>query len=164
MKMSLQRAILLVMCSCILPGMADAAEAHRSWINAGAQTETTRTASLDQNPEAGTGFCGLDQKYNVIGFNQNSNDLTSGLRARLDQIADDIGERKCYAQVVGYSSHEGSLASNALFAVERAQNALKYLEARGVSFARVTATGAGATNQFGPAPATNRRVVILVTP
>jgi len=163
MKMSLQRAILLVMCTCILPGMAGAAEAHRSWINAGAQTETTRTASLDQDPEAARGFCGLDQKYNVIGFNQNSNDLTTSLKARLDQIADDIGDRKCYAQVVGYSSHEGGLASNALFAVERAQNALRYLEARGVSFARVSATGAGATDQFGP-PASNRRVVIVVTP
>ena len=163
MKMSLQRAILFVMCTCTLPGMAGAAEAHRSWINAGAQTETTRTASLDQDPEAGSGFCGLDQKYNVIGFNQNSNDLTAGLKQRLDQIADDIGERKCYAQVVGYSSHEGSLASNALFAVERAQNALSYLEGRGVSFARVSATGAGATDKFGP-PASNRRVVIVVTP
>jgi len=163
MKMSLQRAIPLVMCTCILPGMADAAEAHRSWINAGAQTETTRTASLDQDPQGGSGFCGLDQKYNVIGFNQNSNDLTTSLKTRLDQIADDIGDRKCYAQVVGYSSHEGGLASNALFAVERAQNALRYLEARGVSFARVTATGAGATDQFGP-PASNRRVVIVVTP
>jgi outer membrane protein OmpA-like peptidoglycan-associated protein len=99
----------------------------------------------------------------VIGFNQNSNDLTTSLKTRLDQIADDIGDRKCYAQVVGYSSHEGGLASNALFAVERAQNALRYLEARGVSFARVTATGAGATDQFGP-PASNRRVVIVVTP
>ena len=85
MKMSLQRAILLVMCTCLLPGMARAAEAHGSWINAGAQTETTRTASLDQNPEGGIGFCGLDQKYNVVGFNQNSNDLTSGLKARLDR-------------------------------------------------------------------------------
>ena len=163
MKMSLQRAIPLVMCTCILPGMADAAEAHRSWINAGAQTETTRTASLDQDPQGGSGFCGLDQKYNVIGFNQNSNDLTTSLKARLDQIAGDIGDRKCYAQVVGYSSHEGSLASNALFAVERAQNALRYLQAHGVSFARVTATGAGATDQFGQ-PASNRRVVIVVTP
>ena len=163
MKMSLQRAILLVMCTCLVPVMAGAAEAHGAWINAGAQPETTRAASLDQATEGAGGFCGLDQKYNVIGFNQNSNDLTVSLKARLDQIVADIGDRKCYAQVVGYSSHEGGLASNALFAVERAQNALRYLQARGVSFARVTATGAGATEQFG-SPASNRRVVIVVTP
>ncbi len=158
MKMSRQWAIPLVVG---LAGTASVANAA-SWLPY--PVEPPRVAMLDQNPEGAAAFCGLDQKYNVIGFNRNSNDLTPRLKARLDQVAADIGERKCALQLVGYSSHEGDLASNALFAVERAQKALAYLRDRGVAFSDASATGAGATGQFGNKPDANRRVVIIVTP
>jgi outer membrane protein OmpA-like peptidoglycan-associated protein len=108
--------------------------------------------------------CSLDQIYNVIGFNENSNDLTARLMARLDQIIGDIGNEKCRVQITGYSSTQGDHATNALFAVERAQNVLRYLRQNGMQFAKVNATGAGATEKFGPDFAANRRVVITVTP
>ncbi|HHY51556.1 MAG TPA: OmpA family protein [Alphaproteobacteria bacterium] len=118
-------------------------------------------ASLGPDEENG---CALDQIYNVIGFNANSNALTPRLMARLDQIIEDIGEERCRVQITGYSSTQGSYATNALFAVERAQNVLAYLKANGLKFRKVSATGAGATEQFGPSYAANRRVVITVTP
>jgi hypothetical protein len=66
--------------------------------------------------------------------------------------------------VTGYSSRQGAIASNALFAVERAQNSLNYLKAHGVRFIRAIAAGGGATDQFGSDYLSNRRVVISVTP
>lgn len=108
--------------------------------------------------------CDLDEKYNVIGFNSNSNDLTTSLIDRLDQVAADIGDRECNVTVTGYSSKQGSTASNALFAIERAQNALRYLREKGVKFIQASATGVGATDQFGPDFRSNRRVVITVSP
>ena len=130
-----------------------------------ATVEPTETAHLDPDPEAsGTALCDLDEKYNVIGFNTNSNDLTPRLIERLDQVAADIGSRECNVTVTGYSSKEGSIASNALFAVERAQNSLAYLREKGVRFNQASATGVGATDEFGPDFASNRRVVITVTP
>ena len=159
MKMSRQWATLLVTC---LTGTMSAAHAA-SWLPYPVD-EPPQMAMLNQDPGGATAFCGLDQKYNVIGFNRNSNDLTPRLKARLDQVAADIGERKCALQLVGYASHEGDLASNALFAVERAQKALAYLRGRGVVFSDASATGVGATGQFGADPNANRRVVIIVTP
>ena len=44
-------------------------------------------------PKAAWRRCDLDQIYNVIGFNENSNDLTPKLTQRLDQIVADIGDR-----------------------------------------------------------------------
>lgn len=121
-----------------------------------------KPASLE-SPPAGTA-CDLDQKYNVIGFNENSNELTARLAERLDQVAADIGDRQCNVTVTGYSSKVGPIASNALFAIERAQNALRYLEDHGVKYVKASATGVGATDEFGPDPASNRRVVITVSP
>jgi outer membrane protein OmpA-like peptidoglycan-associated protein len=108
--------------------------------------------------------CGLDQIYNVIGFNESSNDLTPRLMRRLDQIIEDIGEERCRVTVTGYSSTQGAHATNALFAVERAQNVLSYLRANGLRFQKVAAVGGGATEQFGPEFSVNRRVVITVVP
>jgi outer membrane protein OmpA-like peptidoglycan-associated protein len=108
--------------------------------------------------------CALDQIYNVIGFNENSNELTPRLEARLDQIIEDIGNEKCRILVTGYSSTQGSHATNALFAVERAQNVLSYLRQNGLHFEKATAAGGGGTTQFGDDFASNRRVVITVTP
>ena len=133
------------------PAMAEAGEA-----------EPVETAVLDPDPEAG--HCDLDEKYNVIGFNSNSNELAPKLIERLDQVAADIGERQCNVTVTGYSSKQGSIASNALFAIERAQNSLRYLQQKGVKFVKTSATGVGATDEFGPDFASNRRVVITVTP
>lgn len=108
--------------------------------------------------------CDLDQIYNVIGFNENSNDLTPRLMQRLDQIIEDIGDKRCRVTVTGYSSTQGSHATNALFAVERAQNVLAYLRGNGLRFQRASAVGGGATEQFGTEFSVNRRVVITVVP
>lgn len=124
--------------------------------------EPVQTAALDPEPESA--HCDLDEKYNVIGFNSNSNELTPKLIERLDQVAADIGQRQCNVTVTGYSSKQGTIASNALFAIERAQNSLHYLQQKGVKFTKASATGVGATDEFGPDFASNRRVVITVTP
>ena len=124
--------------------------------------EPVQTAALTPGPEGA--HCDLDEKYNVIGFNSNSNELTPRLIERLDQVAADIGDRQCNVTVTGYSSKQGTIASNALFAIERAQNSLRYLQQKGVRFIKASATGVGATDEFGPDFASNRRVVITVTP
>jgi outer membrane protein OmpA-like peptidoglycan-associated protein len=130
-----------------------------------ASAESLEIASLDPDPEAGVSpVCDLDEHYNVIGFNENSNELTADITARLDQVIADIGARQCNVMVTGYSSKQGSYATNALFSVERAQNALRYLVEHGLRFVKANATGVGATDQFGPEFRENRRVVITVTP
>lgn len=108
--------------------------------------------------------CALDQLYNVLGFNENSNELTAKVQERLDQVLADIGTEECVVSVIGYSSTVGDFATNALFAVERAQNVLGYMREHGLKVAKATATGAGETEQFGEEPAANRRVVITVMP
>lgn len=124
---------------------------------------TAKLASAD--PEVGTSAsCNRDELYNVVGFNESSNDLTPRLMERLDQIVADIGEQKCKVLVTGYSSRAGNHATNALFAIERAQNVLAYLKQAGLKFEKVSATGAGATEQFGDSFSANRRVVISVAP
>jgi len=128
------------------------------------ESDPVKVASLDDSGAASNFRCDLDEIYNVVGFNENSNELTANLIDRLDQVAADIGDRQCNVQVTGYSSKQGAIASNALFAVERAQNALRYLQEHGVKFVRASATGVGATDQFGPDFRSNRRVVITVTP
>ncbi len=120
------------------------------------------TAAVAAAPADGP--CNLSEVYNVIGFNENSNDLTPRLTERLDQVLTDIGPRECHVQVVGYSSTQGDFATNALFAVERAQNVLRYLREQGLLMAKASATGAGETEQFGAGFSTNRRVVITVSP
>jgi len=124
------------------------------------------TASLaSKEPMAATSAgCNRDELYNVVGFNESSNDLTPKLMQRLDQIVADIGEQKCKVLVTGYSSRAGNHATNALFAIERAQNVLTYLKQAGLKFEKVSATGAGATEQFGDTFYANRRVVISVAP
>lgn len=110
------------------------------------------------------GACDRDELYNVVGFNESSNDLTPKLMKRLDQIVADIGEQKCKVLVTGYSSKQGNHATNALFAIERAQNVLAYLRGAGLKFEKISAAGAGATEQFGDTFFANRRVVIAVAP
>jgi len=124
-------------------------------------TESTEVAMLNQDPERS---CQIDDLYNVVGFNENSNDLTPKLMKRLDQIVAAIGTQECTALITGYSSTLGDYATNALFSVERAQNVLRYLRQQGVKFAKATATGVGETTQFGEDLNSNRRVVITVRP
>jgi outer membrane protein OmpA-like peptidoglycan-associated protein len=149
----------------VLPPADQIIAAPKAKVETVAAVEPAETAHLDPDPEASSNaLCDLDEKYNVIGFNTNSNELTPRLIERLDQVAADIGERECNVTVTGYSSTEGSIASNALFAVERAQNSLRYLREKGVRFVKASATGVGATTEFGDDFASNRRVVITVTP
>jgi outer membrane protein OmpA-like peptidoglycan-associated protein len=122
------------------------------------------TEAVTAPPAAEFADCNRDELYNVIGFNENSNDLTPKLEARLKQIIADIGPQKCKVLVTGYSSKQGNHATNALFAIERAQNVLAYLKQAGLSFEKATATGGGATEQFGEEFSVNRRVVISVSP
>ncbi len=144
------------------PVVAESAPAAAPSAEPTTEPEPIETAALDPEPEGA--HCDLDEKYNVIGFNSNSNELTTRLVERLDQIAADIGQRQCNVTVTGYSSKQGSIAANALFAVERAQNSLQYLQQKGVKFVKASAAGVGATDEFGPDFASNRRVVITVTP
>ncbi|RYG98807.1 MAG: hypothetical protein EON57_12235 [Alphaproteobacteria bacterium] len=138
---------------------------------AAAEPEATTVEVAAVGPEAvaaptarESAECNRDELYNVVGFNENSNDLTPKLEARLKQIIEDIGPQKCKVLVTGYSSKQGNHATNALFAIERAQNVLAYLKQAGLSFEKATATGGGATEQFGEGSSVNRRVVISVSP
>ena len=107
-----------------------------------AEGERIEVAALGNDAVETVTSCGLDQVYNVIGFNENSNDLTPKLTERLDQIVADIGDEKCTVQITGYSSTQGAYATNALFAIERAQNVLAYLRGRaGVEFEAVARPG-----------------------
>lgn len=126
-----------------------------------ASTEPMAVALAGQEMQSN---CQIDDLYNVVGFNENSNDLTDRLKKRLDQIAAAIGSQECTAMITGYSSTQGDYATNALFSVERAQNVLRYLRAQGVKFAEVNATGVGETTQFGDDLNANRRVVITIRP
>lgn len=127
-------------------------------------TPAPTAAAVETSAPEGVAGCALDQLYNVLGFNENSNDLTPKVTARLDQVLGDIGTEECVVSVIGYSSTVGDYATNALFAVERAQNVLAYMREHGLQVAKATATGAGETEQFGATPAANRRVVITVMP
>lgn len=121
-------------------------------------------AAAPEQPAGAELACQTDEIFNVLGFNENSNDLTPRLMQRLDQIVAALGTQSCKATITGYSSTQGDYATNALFSVERAQNVLTYLRQQGVRFAEVTATGAGETTQFGDGLNANRRVVINVRP
>lgn len=127
-----------------------------------AEPDPNATASLEAAAPAAR--CVVDQIYNVVGFNESSNELTPRLIERLDQIVEDIGDAECRLLVTGYSDTQGSHATNALFAIERAQNVLAYLRRAGLKYYKATAAGGGATKQFGEQPSANRRVVIAVTP
>jgi outer membrane protein OmpA-like peptidoglycan-associated protein len=128
-----------------------------------AATAEIELASLDTSALDGS-QCRKAERYNVVGFRENSNAITPRVIDRLDQILADIGGQKCVIQVIGYSDTRGSYATNALFAVERAQNVVAYLRDKGLPYLDINATGAGETTRFGPSPAPNRRVVITVRP
>lgn len=116
------------------------------------------------DPEGGVPSCGINQKFQILGFNENSNDLTPKVRQALDGVVKAIGTQKCVVHLTGYSSTEGDYAHNALFSIERSQNALRYLADQGVQFRKYSANGVGETKQFGASPRANRRVVVTVSP
>lgn len=125
-------------------------------------TEPEKAAARTEAPASGT--CAFQEAFQIVGFNENSNNLTKPVMDQLDKIAEAIGNQRCSILLTGYSSTQGSYSVNALFAVERAQNALKYLRDSGVAFKSAQATGAGETSQFGENFRANRRVVVTVTP
>lgn len=129
-----------------------------------AEPAPVAVAAIEEPAPAASGTCTLDNLYNVLGFNENSNDLTPRVTQRLDQIIKDIGDNVCTLSLTGYSSTQGDFDTNALFAIERAQNVLRYLRENGLRYVTANALGAGETDQFGPAFSDNRRVVITVTP
>jgi outer membrane protein OmpA-like peptidoglycan-associated protein len=122
-------------------------------------------AAGNPDPEGNQpGACTLAKAFQITGFAENSNELTPRVLKALDAVASEIGTQKCAVRISGYSSTEGDFAHNALFSIERAQNALHYLGQKGVKFAKYSANGVGETTQFGPTPGANRRVVITVGP
>ena len=123
-----------------------------------------RADSGNPNPEAGSPACGVSKSFQILGFNANSNDLTPRVYRQLDRVVEALGGQKCVVHLTGYSSTEGNFAENALFSIERAQNALHYLAGKGVKFRRYSANGVGETTQFGADPNANRRVVVTVSP
>ena len=83
------------------------------WTDGKALLVHTRLAIIDTSNDAAQPMqvalskpvdpaCDLDEVYNVVRFNENSNDLTDKLTARLDQVIDDIGGRRCNVAVTGY--------------------------------------------------------------
>jgi len=129
-----------------------------------AATDVVADDAGNPDPEGGVPSCGLTQKFQIIGFNENSNDLTPRTRKALDTVVKAIGSQKCVVHLTGYSSTEGDFAHNALFSIERSQNALRYLAEQGVQFRKYSANGVGETTQFGASPGANRRVVVTVSP
>jgi len=137
-----------------------------------AETKPVEPAPAAAKPEqaaeatkpAAAGKCSLEKSFDVTGFGQNSNDLTPATNKQLDAIVEAIGEQTCSITLTGYSDTFGSHATNALFSVERAQNALKYLRDKGIKFEKAQATGVGETDKFGPSARANRRVVIAIAP
>lgn len=126
--------------------------------------DVAEAADANPDPTAGAAGCELSQSFQITGFNENSNELTPRTHRQLDAVVKAIGAQKCVVRVTGYSSTEGDVAHNALFSIERAQNALHYLTQKGVKYRRFSANGVGETKQFGPSPNANRRVVVAVSP
>lgn len=124
----------------------------------------TAAAEANPDPEGGAPGCGLSRSFHITGFSENSNQLTRRVTGQLDRVVEAIGAQRCTVRVTGYSSPEGDFAHNALFSIERAQNALRYLGDKGVKFRRFSANGVGETRQFGPGASANRRVVVTVSP
>ena len=113
---------------------------------------------------ATTSGCDLDNLYNVLGFNENSNDLTPRVTERLDQIIKDIGDNVCTLVAHRLFVHPGRLRhQRAVRGRARAERAALPARQRPQLHA-ANAVGAGETDQFGPAFSDNRRVVITVTP
>ena len=149
------------------PSRTDVAAAEPMPAATGVAVTATDVAGADPgnpDPEGNTPGCGLNQKFQILGFSQNSNALTPRARAALDGVVKAIGSQRCVVHLTGYSSTEGDYAHNALFSIERSQNALHYLAAQGVKFRKYSANGVGETTQFGPDPRANRRVVVTVSP
>jgi outer membrane protein OmpA-like peptidoglycan-associated protein len=147
------------------PAVADTAKpADPSVARVAEAKDAVDGADANPDPTAGAIGCGLSQSFQITGFNENSNELTPRTHRQLDAVVKAIGAQKCAVRVTGYSSTEGDFAHNALFSIERAQNALRYLTAKGVKYRRFSANGVGETTQFGPSPNANRRVVVAVSP
>ena len=139
--------------------VAETAPADQS---AASKPDPTQAAATTSSQDSAA--CQLNKSFDILGFNENSNDLTPSVFKALDGVAKAIGAQQCKVRITGYSSTEGSYANNALFSLERAQNSLHYLTRKGTKFARYSAAGVGETTQFGATPRLNRRVVITVTP
>jgi outer membrane protein OmpA-like peptidoglycan-associated protein len=147
------------------PGRAEVTEASVQPVAAMGDAPTDGdSAELNPQPEADLPDCGINTSFQIIGFSENSNDLTPKTHRSLDRVVKAIGAQRCVVHLTGYSSTEGRYADNALFSIERAQNALHYLAAQGVRFRRYSANGVGETTQFGSDPEANRRVVVTITP
>lgn len=96
--------------------------------------------------------CDLDQIYNVIGFNENSNDLTPRLMQRVHHMfIEDRRQKRCRVTVTGYL--DAGIARDERTLRRRAGVRMCSLicAATGSScFQRASAVGGGATEQSAP--------------
>jgi outer membrane protein OmpA-like peptidoglycan-associated protein len=95
----------------------------------------------------------------ITDFGSSARNLSTAARGQLDSFAADKDIAGCELKVVGYASSDGRASVNQRVSAARAEAVAAYLKDKG--FAKVTAEGAGETQQFGVGAA-NRRVVVTV--
>jgi outer membrane protein len=104
-----------------------------------------------------------------VAFKLNSAELTDGDKAALDEMATNLSRLQFVAgMVVGHTDSSGAEAYNQQLSERRAAAVVKYLESKGISAGRLTASGAGenepiADNATAEGRALNRRVVLTRT-
>jgi len=95
----------------------------------------------------------------VAGFKNAEASLTDVQQAALGEVVA-AARSGCALSVTGYSSTIGTAAGNLWASMARAQAVVTYLQSQGISIPAGNIKGAGATSQFGPNAADNRRVVV----
>lgn len=89
--------------------------------------------------------------------------IKPGFYGTLNNVASTLRQYdKSSIQVNGYASIEGNPASNLTLSQNRANAVASYLVNQGVSAARISSVGRGATTQFGSSYEVNRRVEMTV--
>lgn len=104
-------------------------------------------------------------------FTSGKADLLSSAQAKLNEIAEALIQQdpESIISIEGHTDAQGSTASNQDLSQRRAQAVREYLVSRGLSGARLTATGFGEGRSIGDnasaeGRANNRRVEIVVRP
>ena len=118
----------------------------------------SRSISL---PGRQAGTCD-DDAISIETFISGQVGLSAETKTQLDRLVDTLSGLACSATIYGYASNDGSAAANLQVATQRARAVMAYLTDTGADITSVTAIGIGATTQFGPRLADNRRVVIQV--
>jgi len=105
-----------------------------------------------------------------ITFETDSATVRPALRSDIGKVADNLVKYdKSDVQVIGHTDNRGEAAYNQALSERRANAVADILQARGVSYARITTVGRGedepiASNLTPEGMAKNRRVEIIVIP